>query len=414
MHEYHSIDRMAKVEPSGTLKLDQMAREEQKKDQYRRIDKRVIKFTVGEPDMKTPQFIIDGAKRALDEGKTHYTDFRGIPELREGLTRRYEEKGFEVTPDEILVMPTKLGIFGGILIEVENREGTILISPYWVSYEPMVNIAGGKVSFVDTSQGDGTFKVDEDELNDTVDSNTKMIIINTPNNPTGRVLSKKELKAIADLAVDHDLLVISDEVYEELLYDDNEHISIATMPDMWHRTITVSGLSKSFAMTGWRMGWAVANKDIMKDLWKFQQHTLTCATSFAQYGALEIFKQPEEALRHIELFRAKFTARRKLICKMLQESEAFDGVVPEGTFYAFPKYHSDLPSMEFAQYLLEKTKVAVTPGSVFGPGGEGHIRISFATPYIKILQGIERIDQEFGKIKKLEKANGKKAKACAQ
>lgn len=386
-----STARMDMVASSGTLKLNQMALD------LEEHGKKVSKFTVGEPDFTTPDFIIDAAIKAMKRGETHYTSYKGILPLREEIAALYQQRGLDFRPDNVMVTPTKLGIYSAMMTEVEDDEEVLLPDPCWVSYIEMAKLSDGFGIYVSTEK-DGKIYYDAETLQNAITPRTRMIVINTPSNPTGRVLTKDELKGIADLAEDYDIIVVADEVYEKLVYGGRKHISIATLGNMWERTITVSGFSKAYAMTGWRIGWVVAPSEVIRALWKFQQHTITCVPPFIQAAGLEALTNKEKANEHINNMKRKYLQRQKIMYNALKKIDFVTVGKPEGAFYLFPKINLNIDSRRLAERLMTEGLVAVTPGSAFGPHGEGYLRLSYATSKDTIIEGMDRFATTLEKI----------------
>jgi len=375
-------ERVKRVQESGTMKMKELAGQKKKEG------KKIISFTVGEPDFDTPKHIVEAAKKALDEGKTRYLDAPGLPELREAIAQRAKaENGIPCDATNVLITPTKQAIFETIMATINEGEEVIMPDPSWVTYEPCVQLAGGKAVPVRTTD-ENQFRVMPDDVAELITPKTKMILINSPSNPCGAVETHDDIKGLADLARDHNLLVLSDEVYEKIIFDGLKHYSIAAEPEMLDRTVTVSGFSKTYAMTGWRMGWLIAPKPIFKAVNKIQQHSITHAVSFAQYGALAAITGPQEPVR---MMVREFEERRNLIMKLMREIPSFSCDTPKGAFYVFPRYEGKMKSEEMALYLMDKAEVALTGGASFGAAGEQHLRISYATNKKNIQEGMERI-----------------------
>jgi aspartate aminotransferase len=381
--EVHAAGRMQKVAESGTVKMGNMERELKAKGV------KVISFALGEPDFDTPRHIKDAAIEALKGGFTHYTASKGIVELRQAIAEKSKsENGIGCTPDEVLVTPTKLGIFETIMAFIGDGDEVIVPDPGWVSYAPMVNLADGKAVNVRLKEEED-FRMTPEKVQEAITPRTTMILLNSPSNPTGTIMTEADFKGIADLARDHNLLVLTDEIYEKLVYD-GKHVSMAALDGMYERTITLNGFSKSYAMTGWRIGWLVAHKDLMKPIDKVQQHTLTCCTSFAQKGALAALRGPQKC---VEDMRAEFLRRRDFMVGRLNSSGLFECRKPSGAFYAFPRYHLKTPSQQLAEKLLENAHVGMTPGSAFGDGGEGFLRISYANSMDNLKNGMDAVEE---------------------
>jgi len=386
--EIHTSGRMQRVAESGTVRMGNMERELKSKGI------KVISFALGEPDFDTPQHIKDAAIESLRGGFTHYTASKGIVELRQAIAEKSKrENGINCTADEVLVTPTKLGIFEAIMAFVEDGDEVIVPDPGWVSYVPMVNLAGGKAVNVRLKEEED-FRMTPELVHEAITPRTTMILLNSPSNPTGTVMTEADFKGIADLARDHNLMVLTDEIYEKLVYE-GKHVSIAALDGMYERTITLNGFSKSYAMTGWRIGWLVAHKDLMKPIDKIQQHSLTCCTSFAQKGALAALKGPQTC---VEDMFAEFCRRRDYMVRRVNSTGLFECRKPSGAFYVFPRYHAKMPSLQLAERLLEQAHVGMTPGSAFGDGGEGFLRISYANSMENLERGMDAVEEAMRKL----------------
>jgi aspartate aminotransferase len=356
--------------------------------QKKKEGKKIISFTVGEPDFDTPKHIVEAAKKALDEGKTRYLDAPGLPELREAIAQRAKaENGIPCESSNVLITPTKQAIFETILATINEGDEVLMPNPAWVTYEPCVQLAGGKAVPVTTTD-ENHFRFIPDDVAELITPKTKMILFNSPSNPCGAVETHEDVKGLADLAKDHNLLVLSDEVYEKIVFDGMKHFSISAEPGMMDRTITISGFSKTYAMTGWRMGWLIAPKPIFKGINKIQQHSITHAVSFAQYGGLAAITGTQEP---VKMMVKEFEERRNLIMKLMKEIPSFSCDTPKGAFYVFPRYEGKMNSEEMALYLMDSAEVAMTGGSAFGSAGEKHLRISYATNKKNIQDGMERL-----------------------
>ncbi len=371
-------ERVNRIEKSATLRISDLA------NKLKGAGKDVISFSVGEPDFTTPQHIIGAAKRALDEGRTHYTPSAGIPGLKEAITDKFKENGIGVSPNEVIVTPgAKQAIFEAVLSILNEGNEAILFDPAWVSYESCVKLAGARPVWVKT--GEERDFVPDDFL-ESINRKTKLIIVNTPCNPTGAVFGECILSMVADIAKDHDIFVLSDEVYEKIIYE-GKHLSIASFDGMHDRTVTVNGFSKAYAMTGWRLGYASAPPEVIDAMLKIQQHSTSCATSFAQYGALEALKGPQECIAEMV---DEFKTRRDIIVDGLK-SMGLGCKRPDGAFYVFVNVARFGDGMSVAERLLNEGYVAVTPGSAFGPYSEDYIRISYATSQARISEGLNRM-----------------------
>lgn len=373
--------RLDRVKESGTVKITDAV------GKLRKEGREIISFSVGEPDFDTPRPAIEAAKHALDTGKTHYVSAWGIPELREAIAKKSrDENGIPVEAANVMVTPAKQAIFYAILGLIEKGDEVLLPDPAWVSYEPLIELAGGKVVRVPATL-ETEFRMTPEAIAERVTSKTKMLITNSPSNPTGGVATAEDVQGWADLARDHDFWLMSDELYEKVLYE-GAHKSPAALPGMMERTITINGFSKAYAMTGWRMGWMLGEPGVMKQLIKLQQHSLTHPAAYSQYGALEALRMDQKPVRDMV---EEFRARRDIVIKGLGEIPGWTVNEPKGAFYVFPKFDHKVTSMEMAERLLHDGGVATTPGIEFGPLGESHLRISYATSRENLKRGLEKI-----------------------
>jgi len=375
------------VSPSPTLAVDAKAKA------LKAAGEDVCGFGAGEPDFDTPSFIKEACARALSDGKTKYAPAAGIPALRSTLAEKYVEKGVldEKNSSQVIVSPGgKYSCYLAILATCGPGDEVIIPAPYWVSYPEMVKLAGAtpKVIFAGDDQG---FKVSPDQIEDALSPSSKLIILNSPSNPTGCLYEKKEMEEIVELACKHDLLIMSDEIYEYLLYDGATHFSPASFSqDAKDRVITVSGFSKTFSMTGWRLGTLVANSEISKAVADLQSQTTSNATTFSQYGALAAMENWEKSMSAVNEMLVHFDRRRINLLEGLQSVSGISCQRAQGAFYLFPNISSyGLSSEEFSARLLEDQKVAVVSGHAFG--AEGYIRLSYATSDEIIQNGVDRI-----------------------
>ncbi len=354
----------------------------------------VVDFGPGEPDFTTPRHILEAGSRAILSGDTHYTPSRGIPALRRAIASKLEaDNGVSYNPDReiIVTASSKLALVIAAMTVLSEGDEALVLDPSWVSYAAIVRLAGATPIHV-ALDGARNFQIDEAVLEAAVTPRTKLILLNSPNNPTGRVNDRQELDAIAAVARRHGLLVLSDEIYEKILFDGREHVSLASLPGMRERTITINGFSKNYAMTGWRLGYLAAEAALMSEMLKVQQHTIGCAASFVQAAAVEALEGPQEP---IEEMRQEYQARRDLVVQGLNAIPGVQCHVPQGTFYAFPRVADcGFPSSaDFAEYMLGDAHVAITPGEAFGDSGRGHVRLSFATSREEIEKGLGRMAQ---------------------
>jgi aspartate aminotransferase len=312
----------------------------------------------------------------------------GIPELRKAIAEAVKAKnGIPCEAKNVLVTPTKQALFMIALAYLNPGDEVLLPDPSWVSYEAHIRMCGAVPKYVTTKFDDG-FVIDPEKVAAAVTPKTKMMVINSPSNPTGCVQPESTLKGIADICREKDIMVMADEIYEHIVYDGAKHYSIAAMPDMFDRTITVSGLSKTYAMTGWRIGWMIAPEADIKAVNKLQSHSITCCTSFTQPAALEALKGPQDDKNKMV---AEFKKRRDLALDLISEIPGLECNVPGGAFYLFPKYDAKIASNDLAEKFLMEGHVAVTPGRAFGPAGEGFFRLSYAASESDIIEGLGRI-----------------------
>jgi len=359
----------------------------------------VIGFGMGEPDFDPPKNIADAAIKAIKEGFTKYTPTSGIPDLREAICEKlWRDNGLRYSPTQVVVsMGAKQAIHNLILVLCESGDEVIIPSPYWVSYPEQVKMAGATPVFIHTGDDTG-FKITPASLRKAITPRTKMLILNSPSNPTGVVYTEKELRELAGIAVEKGLYIISDEIYEKIIYDGMKHVSLASFGDEFmKKVITVNGFSKSYAMTGWRLGYAAGPENIIKAVIKLQDHTTSCATSIAQKAAVEALRGDQTPVR---LMVEEFDKRRKYMVNRLKRLDGISCTMPEGAFYVFPNvsglYRRNIAgtvvsnSTELVDLLIEKARVAFVPGICFG--SDDHIRISFATNMAQIEEGINRLE----------------------
>ncbi len=370
--------RVRHIPESATMKIADIAAKLRSEGQD------IISFSLGEPDFETPENIKRAAKTALDRGETHYTQGSGIPELQEAIAEKLKnDNNLDVSPADVLVTTgAKQAIFEAICTLIDEGDEVLLLDPAWVSYSAIVKFAGGKPVMVPVSEQEGYVPVD---LQSHMTRNTKLLILNSPCNPTGAVYGKNVVKAAAEAAEDHGVFVLSDEVYESIIYGAKHHSIGSLVPD---RTITINGFSKAYAMTGWRLGYATAPAPILQGMLKIQQHSVSNATSFVQRAGVEALRGDQGAVRAMV---AEFKKRRDIMIDELRKM-GIECAPPRGAFYAFAKVSQFGNSVEVTEKLLRDALVAVTPGSAFGPNGEGYVRLSYATSRQNIEDGINRIE----------------------
>jgi len=368
-------EKIAGVVESATIAISNKA----KKMQREGID--VISMSIGEPDFDTPRHIKEACIDAINRGETHYAPSNGIPELTSAISEKItNENHVPCTPQQVIVTcGAKDAIYEAMEAVLNPGSEIINLTPAWVSYEPCVQIAGGNV--VKHAINPKTFQLD-DSLLERVNAKTKMIVVNSPSNPTGAVFDTKSMKLVADLCTDYDIYAMSDEIYEKMIYG-KEHISLASIGDMAHRTITINGFSKAYAMTGWRLGYAVAPLEIIREMSKVQQHSVSQATTFAMWGGVAALKGDQTC---VEEMRKEFDRRRRYIISELNLM-GYETAPADGAFYAFVRVAGD--DMEVATRWLEKGHVAATPGSAFY--APGWIRLSYAISMEKLKEAMIRI-----------------------
>lgn len=381
------------IAPSLTLEITAKA----KKMKADGID--VVGFGAGEPDFNTPVNIQEAAIKAIREGKTKYTATPGIAELKDAIVNKFKDDN-ELTYDVSQVIVSTgakqclANVFGAIL----NPGDEVLIPvPYWVSYPELVKLADGKPVFVQTKE-ENSFKYTIENLEKSVTDKTKALILNSPNNPTGTVYNKEELQTIADFAKKHDLIIVSDEIYEKLIYSNDKHVSIASLSeDAYKRTIVINGVSKAYAMTGWRIGYAAGDKKIIKLMTNIQSHMTSNPNSIAQHASVEALVGDQ---KDVEAMIVEFKKRRDFMVERVNKINGLSCIKPEGAFYVMVNISKILgkevdgkvikSSLEFSSLLLEKEKVAVVPGVAFGV--DEFVRLSYATSMENIIKGLDRID----------------------
>jgi aspartate/methionine/tyrosine aminotransferase len=360
----------------------------------------VVSFGAGEPDFNTPKNIIDAAIRAMEEGKTKYTPTAGIIELREAICNKLEkDNNLKYNPNQIIVSTGAKQCLADVFMAILNPGDEVIVpTPYWVSYPELIKLADGTPVFVEANEKAG-YKYTIEDLEKVVTDKTKALVLNSPNNPTGTIYQKEELEVIAEFAKKHDILIISDEMYEKLIYDGEKHISIASLSqDAYERTVVINGVSKAYAMTGWRLGYACAPKVIMDQMVKIHQFAIMCAPTTSQYAAVEALRNGDDDVARM---KESYNQRRNYLVHELRDM-GLDCFEPYGAFYVFPSIKKfGLTSEEFATRLLEEEKVAVVPGTAFGDCGEGFLRISYAYSLddLKLALGrvrkfVERLEQK--------------------
>jgi len=371
--------------PSLTLAIDSKA----KAMKAEGID--VCSFGAGEPDCDTPEHIKAAAMASLDGGFTKYTPSSGIPELRQAISEKFKhDNGIDYKPNQIIVSNgAKHSCYNAVLAVCEPGDEVIIPAPYWLSYPEMVRLAGGEPVIVHTKE-ENDWKMTAEEFESAMTPRTKMVIINSPGNPSGSVYSKEELEALVEIAAGEDIFILSDEIYEKLTYDGAQHVSVASLSKTaYDLTITINGFSKAYAMTGWRLGYLGAPESIAKAIDAIQSHSTSNPCSFAQQGGLAALKGDQSA---VEEMRQEFDLRRKYMVERLSAFPKVSVVEPKGAFYVLANIGAfGLTSSEFAERLLAKHHVAVVPGVAFGD--DRTIRLSYATGLDIIHKGLDRIEE---------------------
>jgi len=381
--EFKSAERLKRIKPSGIRRFFALAQGIPD----------AISLSLGEPDFASPKHALDAGWQAAKEGKTHYAPTNGIPELREALAKKaYGDYGLSYDPNsEILItVGGTEAIFLALMGLVNPGDEVLIPNPGFVCYEPSVLLAGGvPVSVPLLEKND--FRPSINDVMSLITDKSRVMILNYPNNPTGAVLSYDEVAALAKIAVERDLIVISDEVYEKIIYDDAKHYCLATFPGMRERTLIVNSFSKTYAMTGLRVGYVYGPKELISSIWLMHQYTVACVNSLAQYIALAALRGPQDFVRNMV---KEFDRRRRLVHKRLNEIEDFNCALPRGAFYVFPNIKGfGVSSEEFVGFLVKEAHVAVVPGSAFGSYGEGYIRISYAATYEQLEEALNRIEK---------------------
>jgi aspartate aminotransferase len=388
------------MEFSGTMQISGKAKELKSKG----IN--VIDLSVGEPDFPTPQRIKNSAIKAMEDGHTGYTMASGIVPLREAVGTWIKDfSGVEYATNEIIVSNgAKHSLYNTLQTIIEVGEEVIIPAPYWVTYPALVKIVDGVPVYIETTQ-ESDFKITAEQLKAAITEKTRALILCNPSNPTGSVYSKAELEEIGKVVLENDLYVISDEIYSRLVYDDFEFVSFPSLsPELKKKTILIEGVSKSYSMTGWRIGFTAADKELISGMGKLQSQMTSNPTSISQYAAMEAISGSQE---DVEEMRKTFAQRREFLFNSLNQIEGVKTANAKGAFYLFPDFSSFFGksyegtkiegSMDLAMYLIAEAKVATVPGSVFG--AEGFIRIAYATSTENLEEGIKRIKEAIGKLK---------------
>ncbi|NPV72768.1 MAG: pyridoxal phosphate-dependent aminotransferase [Pelotomaculum sp.] len=393
-------DRVLNISPSPTLAIDAEAK------QMMANGLKVVSFGAGEPDFDTPGHIKEAAIAAIRAGKTKYTPVAGIQVLKEAICRKFEvDQGLKYKLEQIVVSAgAKHSLYNTMQVLVQAGDEVILPAPFWVSYLEQIKLAGARARIVETREENG-FKLTPAELAEAINPRTRLLILNSPANPTGAVYTQEELEALGELILKHDLMVISDEIYEKIIYDGLRHVSIASLsPELKERTVVINGVSKAYAMTGWRIGYAAASYPVAKAIADLQSHTTSNPTSIAQEASVAALNGDQ---KQVELMVAEFARRREYMLKRLLDIPGVSCVRPGGAFYLFPNVKSYFGraykgrvinnASDLASIILEEVQVAVVPGIAFG--NDNYFRLSYACSVDKIKEGLDRIAGLMAQIK---------------
>lgn len=376
--------KIASLSPSLTLKVTNRAKA------LKAAGEEIYGLAGGEPDMDTPEFIKQAAITALEEGQTKYTPSAGIPALRQAIADKLRKDNLVgYKPEQIIVScGAKHACFNAIMAVIEEGDEVIIPAPFWVSYPEMVLMAGGTPVIVETKE-ENDWKLTPEEFEDAMTPRTKMVIITTPNNPTGSVYTEEELRGLGEIALSEDILILADEIYENLVYGDAKHVSIASLSDeLYNLTITINGFSKGYSMTGWRLGYSAAPLEIAKAINIIQDHTTSNPTSFAQYGALAALQGDQSFVSDM---RDEYDMRRQYVYSRLKSIPNISVREPQGAFYFFVNIEKlGLSSMNACDKLLERYKVAAIPGVAFG--NDHGLRISYCTTLDILKEGLDRFE----------------------
>lgn len=380
--------RVQALTPSSTLAITAKAKELKAQG----LD--VIGLGAGEPDFNTPQHIIDQAAESMNQGQTKYTPSAGLPRLKQAIVDKLKrDQNLEYKPSEVIVTSgAKHALYTLFQAILDEGDEVIIPTPYWVSYPEQVKLAGGVPVYCEGKEENG-FKITPEQLQDCITEATRAVIINSPSNPTGMIYTAEELAAIGEVCLKHNLTIVSDEIYEKLVYGESKHVSIAQLsPELKEHTIIINGVSKSHSMTGWRIGYAVGNEKVIKAMTNLASHSTSNPTTTAQYGAIAAYEGPQDA---VEEMRQAFAERLSIIFEQLTSIPGVSCIKPQGAFYLFPNVKEAAIACgyqnvdEFATALLEEALVAVIPGSGFG--SEDNIRLSYATSLEQLEAAVDRI-----------------------
>ena len=373
-------DRVERVEPSATLAISDLA------SQLEAEGKDVVDLSVGEPDFPTPENVVAAGKEAMGAGHTGYTPSNGIPQLREAIAEKLRGDGIDAAPEEIVVTPgAKQALYETVSTLIDDGDEVVLLDPAWVSYEAMVKLAGGSLARVDLSPHDFQLEPALEDLAATVSDETELLIVNSPSNPSGAVFSDAALEGVRDLAVEHDVTVIADEIYERITYG-REQASLAALEGIDDRVVTINGFSKAYSMTGWRLGYLHADESLVGQAGKLHSHSVSCAVNFVQHAGIEALSNAEGA---VEEMVAAFEERRDLLVDLLAD-EGVDVPEPDGAFYMMLPVDED--DQAWCEGALEDAKVATVPGNAFGT--PGYARASYAAGEERLREAVDRLGDE--------------------
>ncbi|PSP97044.1 aspartate aminotransferase [Halobacteriales archaeon QS_5_70_17] len=371
-------DRVTRIEPSATVAVSNLASELEADG----VD--VVDLSVGEPDFPTPEVVSEAGKDAIDEGHTGYAPSNGIPELREEIADALGERGLSYGADQLIVTPGgKQGLFETFQALVDEGSEVVLLDPAWVSYEAMAKIAGADLNRVDLTPYDFQLEPALDDLAEAVSDDTSLLVVNSPNNPTGAVYSEAALEGVRDLAVEHDVTVISDEIYDRITYGGVEAPSLGALDGMGDRTVTLNGFSKAYSMTGWRLGYIAAPEDLIDQAGKLQSHSVTCATHFVQHAGVTALRECDEFVAEM---RDEFAERREMLADLFGD-HGVDVPLGDGAFYMMVPVDED--DQAWCENAIEEAHVAMVPGSAFG--APGYARLSYAASEQRLREGVQRL-----------------------
>jgi aspartate aminotransferase len=381
-------NRVSSLTPSATLEITAKAKE------LKAAGHDVIGLGAGEPDFNTPEHIIEAAVKAMNEGHTKYTATGGLPALKQEIMKKFKnDQGLDYDANEIIVCSgAKHALYTLFQVILNKGDEVIIPTPYWVSYPEQVKLAEGVPVFVEGLE-ENQFKITPQQLRDAITDKTKAVIINSPSNPTGMIYTREELEALGKVCLEHNILIVSDEIYEKLIYGNHQHVSIAEISsELKEITIIINGVSKSHSMTGWRIGYAAGNKEIIKAMTNLASHSTSNPTTIAQYGAIAAYSGPQD---EVEMMRKAFEERLNKIYEQLIKIPGFTCIKPQGAFYLFPniKEAAEMTGFQnvddFVKALLDEEKVALVPGSGFG--APNNVRLSYATSLDLLEKAMERI-----------------------